>query len=188
MTTEAVGAAGDAGESVPQPKLWRRFLRRLLRFLDPKGNPAEVIYGTLLAGVVLATKVHKGVTGGAIFWSAVGALVLYWAAHVYADVIGEQVKTRKRPGWAAIRHAGADDWTRLRASLIPVLVFEIVRLARGSVNTSVLSALWLTVGLLGAWGATAAFRSGARGVALVLETLVCGALGVLVVVLKIVLY
>lgn len=182
MSIHAIGA------DEPRPRLWRRCFRRLLQFLDPKGNPAEVIYGTLLAGVVLATKAHKGVTGASIFWSAVGALVLYWAAHVYADVIGEQVKTRRRPTWATIRHAGVDDWTRLRASLIPVLFFEIVRLARGSVNASVLSALWLTVGLLGAWGATAAFRSGARGMALAIETLVCGALGVLVVVLKIVLY
>ena len=69
-----------------------------------------------------------------------------------------------------------------------MLAFEIVRLARGSVNTSVLSALWLTVGLLGAWGATAAFRSGARGLALVIETLVCVGLGALVVLLKIVLH
>ena len=178
-------APQNAGQ---RPPLWRRLFRRLLGFLDPKGNPSEVIYGTLLAGVVLATKAHKGVSGGAIFWSAFGALVLYWAAHVYADVVGEQVKTRKRPSWASIRHAGADDWVRLRASLIPVVVFEIVRLARGSVNASVLSALWLTVGLLGAWGAAAAFRSGARGVALVIESLICGGLGVLVVLLKIALY
>lgn len=177
-----------AAASEQRPKLWRRSLRRLRLFVDPEGNPAEVIYGTILAGVVLATKAHKGVSGGAIFWSAIGALVLYWLAHVYADVIGEQVKTGRRTNWATIRHAGVQDWTRLRASLIPVLVFEIVRLGRGSVNTSVLSALWLTVGLLAAWGATAAFRSGARSIALVLEILVCAALGVAVVLLKIVLH
>jgi hypothetical protein len=171
-----------------QPPLWRRSLRQLRLFVDPQGNPAEVIYGTILAGVVLAAKAHKGVSGGAIFWSAVGALVLYWLAHVYADVIGEQVKTGRRTNWATIRHAGAQDWSRLRASLIPVLVFEIVRLSRGSVNASVLSALWLTVVLLGAWGATAAFRSGARGIALVLESLVCAVFGVAVVLLKILLH
>ena len=172
----------------PHVPTWRRFLRRLKNFVDPEDDPAEVIYGTLLAAVVLATKTHKGVTGAAIFWSAVGALVLYWLAHVYADVIGEQVKTRKRPSWATIRHACFDHWSRLRASLIPVLAFEVVRLARGSVNTSVLSALWLTVGLLGAWGATAAYRSGARGLALVIETLVCVGLGALVVLLKVLLH
>jgi hypothetical protein len=181
-----VSLASEAIEPhVPQ---WRRFLRQLRKFADPEDNPAEVIYGTLLAAVVLATKTHKGVSGAAIFWSAVGALVLYWLAHVYADVIGEQLKTRQRPSWGTIAHAGFEHWSRLRASLIPVLAFEIVRLARGSVNTSVLSALWLTVGLLGAWGATAAFRSGARGLALVIETLVCVGLGALVVLLKIVLH
>ncbi len=179
MTTDVTGSS---------PRLWRRLLRRLRRFADPEDKTADVIYGTLLAGVVLAAKAHKGVTGGAIFWSAVGALVLYWAAHVYADVVGEQMRTRRRPGWASVLHAGAQDWTWLRASLLPVLFFEIVRLAHGSVNTSIISALWLTVGLLGAWGATAAFRSGARGIALVVETLICGALGVAVLLLKVVLY
>lgn len=180
-----MSAAPPEAIEPPVPR-WRRLLRQLRDFADPEGNPAEVIYGTLLAAVVLATKTHKDVTGAAIFWSAVGALVLYWLAHVYADVIGAQLKTRRRPSWRTIVHAGAEHWSRLRASLIPVLFFEIVRLAHGSVNTSVLSALWLTVALVGAWGATAAFRSGARGLALAVETLVCVGLGVLVVVLKIV--
>jgi hypothetical protein len=179
-------AAPEALEPPVPP--WRRLLRRLRQLADPQGNPAEVIYGTLLAAVVLATKTHKGVTGAAVFWSAVGFLVIYWLAHVYADVIGEQLKTRLRPNWSTIAHAGAVHWTRLRASLIPAIVFEVVRLAGGSVNASVLVALWLSAAMLGAWGATAAFRSGARGLALAVETLVCVGLGVLVVVLKIVLH
>jgi hypothetical protein len=167
---------------------WRRFFRGLREFVDPHDNPAEAIYGTLLAGVVLATKAHKGVTGASIFWSAVGALVLYWIAHVYADIIGEQIKAHRRPTRGEIGHICLENWSRLRASLIPVIFFEIVRLARGSLNASVLSALWLTVGLLATWGATASYRSGARGVALVVEGVVAGALGVLVVLLKIVLH
>ncbi len=178
----------EAAAAPPYVPRWRRILRSVRHLLDPEGNPAEVIYGTLLAAVVLATKTHKGVTGAAIFWSAVGALVLYWLAHVYADVIGEQLKTRRRPSWGTIGHVSAEHWSRLRASLIPVVFFEIVRLARGSVNASVLGALWLTVALLGGWGAAAAFRSGARGLALAIETLVCLGLGVLVVLLKIVLH
>src|ERR1700757_3333472 len=87
----------------PVPR-WRRFLRGLREFADPHGNPAEAIYGTLLAGVVLATKAHKGVTGASIFWSAVGALVLYWIAHVYADVIGEQVELHRRANRREIGH------------------------------------------------------------------------------------
>jgi hypothetical protein len=178
----------SAEASETRAPFWRRSLRQLRLFVDPEGDPAEVIYGTILAGVVLATKTHKGASGASIFWSAIGALVLYWLAHVYASVIGEQVNTGHRTNWVTVRHAGAEHWTRLRASLIPVLAFEVVRLGQGSVNTSVLSALWLTVGLLGAWGATAAFRSGARGVALVIESLACAAFGVVVVLLKIVLH
>ena len=178
-------AYGEAERRAPR---WRRVLRGLRDFADPHGNPAEAIYGTLLAGVVLATKAHKGVSGASIFWSAIGALVLYWIAHVYADVIGEQVELHRRPTRGEIGHICIENWSRLRASLIPVIFFEIVRLARGSLDASVNSALWLTVGLLAAWGATAAYRSGARGVALAIESLVCGVLGVVVVLLKIVLH
>jgi hypothetical protein len=183
VTTEAVFPPPSS--EVP---IWRRMARRLGKFLDPQDEPAEVIYGTLLAGVVLATKAGKGISGNAVLWTAVAALVFYWLAHAYADILGEQMSTRVRPGWHEVGHWAMVNAHRLRASLIPVVVFEIVRIFQGSVNVSVLTALWITVLLLAGWGMAASYRSGSRGLSLAVETLVGAALGLLVVGLKILYY
>jgi hypothetical protein len=73
----------------------------------------------------------------------------------------------------------------LLGSLIPMVVFAVVRAAGASVNDSGLAALWFTVGLLVFWGLLGAVRGGARGLELFTETLVCALLGFGVVVLKI---
>jgi len=158
---------------------------RVAHIVEPEGDPAEAIYGTLIAAAVLATKAHKGESGATVLWSALLVLGLYWVAHVYADVVGERLATHTRPGWSAILHTALRDWSMLRGSLIPVAVFGLVRVAGATVNAAGLTAIWVTVALLGCWGMVAALRGGARGLELVVETLVCASLGLLVVVLKI---
>ncbi len=158
---------------------------RIAQAVEPEGDPAEAIYGTLIAAAVLATKAHTGESGAVVLWSALLVLGLYWAAHVYADVIGERLTTLTRPGWSSILQAALRDWSMLRGALIPVAVFALVRGLGASVNASGLSALWVTVALLGCWGLVAAVRGGARGWELAVETTLCASLGLLVVVLKI---
>jgi hypothetical protein len=176
----------NAGPQASQHLDEHPFIGRFTRFFRRKGgDPAQAIFGTVIAAVVLATKAHVGESGGGVIWSAVLALALYWLAHVYADVIGERVITHTRPGWRPIIRAALRDWTMLRASLVPVLVCEGVRLVGGSVNTAVLVALWTTVALLAVWGYIAASRGGAKGWELAIETLVCAGFGLLIVLLKI---
>jgi hypothetical protein len=139
----------------------------------------------LIASAVIAAKAGDGQSGTEILLSATLLLVLFWVAHVYADVLGERLETRERPGWSTIVRAGLRDWSMLRGSLIPIVVFAVVDWAGASVNTAVLTSLWLTIVLLALWGLVAAVRGGARGAELLLETLVCAALGFAVLVLKI---
>lgn len=158
---------------------------RIAHIVEPEGEPAEAIFGTLVAAAVLATKGRRGESGVGIFWLALLVLFLYWLAHVYADVVGERLHTGTRPGWSRIVKAALRDWSMLRGSLLPLAIFGLVRLIGASVNASLLAALWSTVFLLGMWGLVAALRGGARGLELLLETLVCAALGCLTLVLKI---
>lgn len=175
----------NAEVSAEPPTGWRRIVLRIAHSVEPVGEPAEAIYGTLVAAAVLAAKGQKGESGAEIFGSALLVLVLYWVAHVYADVVGERLRTRERPGWSRILGAAVRDWSMLRGSLIPVVIFGLVRLSGASVNAAVLTALWSTIVLLACWGLVAALRGGARGLELVVETLVCAALGFVVLVLKI---
>jgi hypothetical protein len=164
---------------------WRRMIMKILHAVEPVGHPESAIYGTLIAAAILATKAYAGQSGTEVIESAGLLLLLFWVAHVYAGVLGERLQTHARPGWSAIVRAALADQSMLLGSLIPVLVFAVVRAVGASVNTSGLAALWFTVGLLVFWGLLAAVRGGARGLELVAETLVCALLGFGVVVLKI---
>ena len=164
---------------------WRGIVLKIGHFVEPVGQPAEAIFGTLVAAAVLATKGQKGESGAEIFWSGLLVLFLYWTAHVYADVLGERLETKARPGWSGIVRAAVRDWSMLRGSLGPLLIYGAVLLFGAGVETSVLTALWSTVVLMALWGLIAALRGGSRGLELVVETLVCAALGFLVLVLKI---
>ncbi len=164
---------------------WRRVVLRVAHAVEPEGQAAEAIYGTLIAAAVLATAAGTESSSLGIVWSALIVLGLYWFAHVYADIVGERLRTRSRPGWRHLLSHALRDWSMLRGALIPVIIFAVVRLAGASINSSVLTALWSTVFLLACWGLVAALRGGARGLELLLETVVCALFGVLVVVLKI---
>ena len=164
---------------------WRRVLLRVAHLVEPQDQPAEAIFGTLVAAAVLATKGQGSNSGRGIFGSALLVLFLYWLAHVYADVVGERLRTLTRPGWSGIVSAALRDWSMLRGSLIPVAIFGLVRVLGGSVNSAVLTALWTTIFLLAMWGLVAALRGGARGLELLAETLVCATLGFLTLVVKI---
>jgi len=165
---------------------WRRVVMRVAQVVEPEGRPAEAIYGTLIAAGVLASKADNKESGLSVFLTVDAVLLLYWAAHVYADVLGERLETRERPGWGSIVRAAFRDWSMLRGALIPVAIFGVVRLAGASVNTAGLTTSWATVFLLGCWGLVAAVRGGSRGLELFGETVLCAALGVAVVALKVI--
>lgn len=168
----------------PLPR-WQSAALKIAHAVEPEGEAADVIYGTLIAAAVIATKARTSESGAGVLWSALVVLGLYWVAHVYADVVGERLRRRSRPGWATVVQTGLRDWGMLRGALIPVAVFGLVRLCSASVNTSALAALWVAAGLLGCWGMVAAVRGGARGWELLAETLVCAALGLAILALKI---
>jgi hypothetical protein len=164
---------------------WRSGVLYVARWIKPYGEPANAIYGTLIAAAVLATKVEQDESGTDVVASCLVVLALYWLAHVYADVIAERLETDSRPGWRDIIHAAFRDWGMLRGALVPIAVFGGLNFLGVSVNAAGLTALWATVLLLGCWGLVAAIRAGAHGFELITESLMAASLGVLVVVLKV---
>jgi hypothetical protein len=173
----------DAGTD--PPKGWQGLILRIATAVEPEGSPSEAIFGTLIAAAVIATKGQSGQSGAEIFLSGLLVLVLYWLAHVYADVVGERLHFHTRPGWSAIIRTALRDVSMLRGSLLPLAIFGVVRLLGASVNAAVLTALWSTIALMAMWGFVAAVRGGARGLELLVETLICALLGALNLLLKI---
>jgi hypothetical protein len=156
---------------------------RVDRFLRNKG-PAEVLYGALVSSVVLAAT-SAGAETGEIVILATGLIsVTYWLAHVYADAVGGRFEDVEHSSGHRLKHALRNNTGVLLGSLPVLVVFGIGRLIGLGVVDAAFLALWFTVAMLASVAALAAHRAGVRGAALVGESLLAAAFGLLVIVLK----
>jgi hypothetical protein len=144
----------------------------------------EMLYGAVVTASVLAVfSAHGPETAGVVLATAAVAVV-YWLAHVYVDAVGGRFVDPEHPAHVRLGSALAGNWAVLAGSAPPILVLLLARLLGAGPETAAWVALWFTIALLVATGAAAAYRAGARGGALVAESLVGGVFGVLVVLLK----
>ena len=87
----------------------------------PERNPARLIYGVLAIGAVLAAESgsHEDYLDTA--GSAVIAILLYWLAHAYADVLGHRLTAHVRLSIAVLGRALRDEAAILIGSVLPLL-------------------------------------------------------------------
>jgi hypothetical protein len=151
----------------------------------PVRHASGAIYGTLVtAGTIV------GASEGAhaqdvreVSLSVVVTLVVYWIAHAYAEVMGNAHDVR--PSWKVAARELASESPMVGACVVPLAVLIIADLLGTGFELSITIGLCATVGLLFIWGILAARRAKlSRGWALgsgVLYT----ALGVAIVLLKV---
>jgi hypothetical protein len=162
------------------------------RLLWPHGNPGATIYGTLVAAALLATEAAGSETVPAMVITILGTLIVYWLAHVYADVIARQALsegedphrlTMRIVGEALIQELGV-----MIGGALLVVVLVVVSLAGAGRSAAVDAAQLCSIAQLVAWGVFAARRAHLRPVSVVLYALVSAALGVLIGLLKVALH
>jgi hypothetical protein len=163
----------------------RKHIHRFDRFMRSTG-PAEVLYGAVVSGAVLAVTSAHAEVGENVVISTALVSVTYWLAHVYADAIGGRFEDTEHSTGHRLRHAVANNFGVLFGGIPPLVVFVVARLLGQDVSEAALTALWFTVLLLMASAAVAAHKAGARGGTLVGETAVAGGFGLVVILLKIV--
>jgi hypothetical protein len=148
----------------------------------------SAIYGTILVtAIVAALSEYDGAsaleTAGAVI---LGALVL-WLAHVYAALMAASASGRRVSG-ADLHEAMVEDWPIVQ-SAVPALVALVL----GAVHvltdaTSIALALWAGVAALFVWGWLASRHQRVGLAARLLTAGVNGALGLLIVALKVVVH
>ncbi|MBO9556349.1 hypothetical protein [Cellulomonas sp.] len=163
----------------------RKHVHRFDAFMRSKG-PAEVLYGAVVSGAVLAVTSAHVETGESVVLSTAVVAVTYWLAHVYAEAIGGRFEDKDHSTGHRLRHALQNNLGVLYGSAAPLLAFVVVRLFGEDVSTAAIRALLFTVVLLMGSAAVAAGKAGARGWKLVGETAVAGGFGLVVILLKIV--
>ncbi|WP_236790906.1 hypothetical protein [Amycolatopsis sp. GM8] len=144
---------------------------------------AAGIYGVIVTAAILAA-VGNQLSTAALAIAVVVTLFVYWLAEEYAELLGEQVADGKLP---ALRRIGAElavTWPMVTASVGPLAVALLARLAGASTLTAANAGLATAVVVLTwhAWSAGRAARL--SGWPLVGLTGTGAALGIVMIVLK----
>jgi membrane protein YqaA with SNARE-associated domain len=162
------------------------------RLLWPHGNPGATIYGTLVAAALLATEAAGSATVLAMVGTILGTLIVYWLAHVYADVIARQALSEgedpHRLTMRIVVEALTQELGVIIGGALLVVVLVVVDLAGAGRSAAVDAAQLCSIAQLVAWGVFAARRAHLRPVSVVLYALVSAALGVLIGLLKVALH
>jgi hypothetical protein len=126
---------------------------RVAGWIVPERNPAGAVYGLITIGALLAAESSLRETYPETVGSAAIAVVLYWFAHSYADVLGLRLSEQRRLALLVAWAGGA------------------------SQTTAVTAAVWTVVASLIAFELAAGVRSRAKPAELAFEVLVGATMG-----------
>lgn len=145
---------------------------------------AGAIYGTIVvAGVLAATEYDDQPEAFETGVYALATVFVFWLAHAWAQTLGRRIIGVGPPG-RALRHSLARDWPLVQSAFPPLAAMALAGLFGASDSTAIDIGFWICVASLGAWGAVTAHREGASSARTVAAAAGCGALGLLLVLLK----
>lgn len=151
-------------------------------------NAPDLLYGAIVAGSVLAVSSSHAEESARVAVATALVTAIYWLAHVYVEAIGGGFSEQGRPMTRRIAESMRDSVEVLAGAVPPIVVFLLAKLLGADVQTAALTALWFTVALLVVAGFGGAYLAGVRGWPLVVEALIAGSFGVLVILLKFLLH
>jgi heme O synthase-like polyprenyltransferase len=159
---------------------WRPLVTRT------RGSTTEAVYGLILALSVIAVSWEVGpADAGRTAVDVLVTAIVFWLAHVYSQLLGDDVAEERRPERSDVTQA-----LRFYLSLVEVVIPIVLVLLLGAVGavsdyTALLAATVISLAELAAAGGYAASRRGARVPEVVASALFALALGTVVVLLKV---
>ncbi|WJV50634.1 hypothetical protein [Streptomyces flavofungini] len=147
---------------------------------------AGAVYGSLLAASVVATAGSVGDYPRLRLVLLLGVTgLVFWAAHVYAHLVGERAAGRGG-GWRAVRLAAVREWPIVQAAALPAAAVGVGALLGLDERATGWAALGTAVAQQVGWATVGAARAGAARPRLAAEALVHLALGSVIVSVKVV--
>jgi hypothetical protein len=147
-----------------------------------------VVYGIITMGALLAAESGRHEN----YWQAVAsaaiALVLYWLVHAYTNLLGARLQTRERLTVSSLAGAFLRDWAIVRGACIPLAALLASWAAGARLATAVNLSLWTCVGSVIVFELLAGIRAKSKPKELALEGAVGIAVGLAILLLKIVLH
>lgn len=150
----------------------------------------ESVYGTLLvSGMIVVSGAYRA-TSWETFLSVLGTVIVFWAAHVYAGTVASHGVTQGAETTlsTAFRHSLRRSVGFFTSAMLPLLVLLIGALRVVPDPVAMWVALWLGVVILGVLGYIAFTRRGSSWMIRILGTLGTAALGVAMILLKVLIH
>ncbi len=110
------------------------------RLVSPH-NAAGVVYGVITVGALMAAESGRHESYLDTLASAVFAVLLYWLAHSYADLLGRRLETGEHLTARTLVRELAHDWAIVRGAAIPLLALVIAWVVGASQESGVTAAL-----------------------------------------------
>jgi hypothetical protein len=154
----------------------------------PERNPARLVYGVLAIGAVLAAESgsHENYLDTA--GSAMIAILLYWLAHAYADVLTYRLQSHVRLRLAVLGRALRDEAAILLGAVPALLALMLCWTFGVALASGVEAALWTTVASLIAFELLAGIRARATPRELAFEAAIGATMGLAIIALKVLLH
>lgn len=140
-----------------------------MRLLVSSRNPAASVYGTVTAGALLAAESGLRETYPETVGSLAIAVLLYWFAHSYAEVLGLRLSRHETITWAELWDAFSQDWGIVRGAAAPMLAVLIAWAVGAQQSTAVTAGTWAAVASLIVFELAAGLRSRAKTPEMVLQ-------------------
>jgi hypothetical protein len=149
----------------------------------------RAIYGTILVTALIAgLSEDPGYGATDILISVLATVLVFWIAHVYAEVLGSQARRGDPWGFRIVRGAMVEEWPLLESAVLPIAALLLGTAGAYSRDVSVDAAIGLGVASLFVFGFLFARRLRHSLWGALLAGTFNGAVGVVIVVLKLVLH
>jgi hypothetical protein len=151
-------------------------------------NAARVVYGTIVVAVLLAAESPQRETYAETVLAVVVALLLYWLAHSYAESAALRMGERARLTVEEFVRSMVHESPLVLGAAVPLVPLLIWWATGASLTSAVSAAIWTSAGMIVVYELIAGLRAELTGKELIVQVVVGAALGMLVIVLKIVLH
>jgi hypothetical protein len=146
---------------------------------------ARTIYGTILiTALVAGLSEGKDIDAWQILVSVTGTAIVFWAAHVYAEVISQRLAAGRSLSWAEIGRSMSEELPMIQAGFPAALALGLSALGFYSTETGVTLAIGFGVASLFAYGVVLGHREGASRRQTFVTACVNGGFGLVIVALK----
>ncbi|HTU85951.1 MAG TPA: ester cyclase [Solirubrobacteraceae bacterium] len=151
-------------------------------------NLGSGTYGLITVSALIAAESATRETYAETVVGVVLALILFWLAHAYSELVGWRLRRPERLTWVGLGRALRQELPILVGATPPLLALLIAWVAGAKLGTAITIALWTAAAALFATEFAAGIQADLCGRDLAIQALVGAALGVLILALKLALH